>query len=95
MLSTLGLRWTQTISEASTSFRGPFSIFLWRPLPVILSFWAPSLSLVRATPAVSQNREQKPFLDAKGEKRCSSSIAIAGAKIWLLNSDKTNLAKYS
>ena len=32
---------------------------------------------VRVTPAVSQNREQKPFLDAKGEKRCSSSGAIA------------------
>ena len=30
---------------------------------------------------VSQNPEQKPFLDAKGEKRCSSSGAIAEAKI--------------
>ena len=50
---------------------------------------------LRATPAVSQNREQKPFLDVKGEKRCSSSGAIAGAKIWLLNSDKPNLVKYS
>ena len=27
---------------------------------------------IRATPAVSQNREQNPFLDAKGEKRCST-----------------------
>ena len=50
---------------------------------------------IRATPAVSQNRKQKPFLDAKGEKRCSSSGAIAGTKIWLLNSDKPNLTKYS
>ena len=49
---------------------------------------------IRATPAVSQNREQKPFLDAKGEKMCSSSGAITGAKIWLLNSDKPNLIKY-
>ena len=52
-------------------------------------------NILRATSAVSQNREQKPFLDAKEEKRCSSSRAIAGAKIWLLNSDKSNLAKYS
>ena len=50
---------------------------------------------IRATPAVSQNWEQKLFLYAKGEKRCYSSGAIAGAKIWLLNSDKPNLAKYS
>ena len=32
---------------------------------------------IRATPAVSQNREQKPFLDAKGKKRCSNNRAIA------------------
>ena len=38
---------------------------------------------VRATPIVSQNWEQKPFLNVKG------------AKIWLLNSDKPNLTKYS
>ena len=50
---------------------------------------------LRATPAISQNHEQKPFLDAKGEKRCSSNGAIAGVKIWLLNSDKPNLVKYS
>ena len=37
--------------------------------------------MIIATPAVSQKREQKPFLDAKGEKMCSSSGAIAGAKI--------------
>ena len=50
---------------------------------------------VRATTAISQNQKQKPFLDTKGEKRCSISGAIAGAKIWLLNSDKPNLVKYS
>ena len=38
-------------------------------------FWSQKNSF-RATPAVSQNREQKSFLDAKGEKRCSSSGAI-------------------
>ena len=59
------------------------------------SYEMDSYKVLRATPAVSQNREQKPFLDAKGEKRCSNSGAIAGAKIWLLNSDKPNLAKYS
>ena len=50
---------------------------------------------IRATSAVSQNQEQKPLLDVKGEKRCSSSEVITEAKIWLLNSDKSNLAKYS
>ena len=57
--------------------------------------WVLLFNDIRATPVVSQNREQKPFLDAKGKKRCSSSGVIAGAKIWLLNSDKQNLAKYS
>ena len=51
------------------------------------------MDALRATSAVSQNREQKPFLDAKREKRCSSNGAITGAKIWLLNIDKPNLAK--
>ena len=51
---------------------------------------------VRATLAVSQNREQKPFLDAKEEKKCSIIGAIARAKIWLLiSTDKPNLAKYN
>ena len=49
-------------------------------------FCVTAVDALRTTPAVSQNREQKPFLDAKGEKMCSSSGAIAGAKIWLLNS---------
>ena len=50
---------------------------------------------LRAISAVSQNRKQKPFLDTKREKMCSSSGAITGAKIWLLNSDKPNLVKYN
>ena len=53
------------------------------------------LRSLRATPAVSQNYKQKPFFDAKGEKMCYSSVAIVGAKIWLLNTDKLNLAKYN
>ena len=61
----------------------------------VFFFWVIVVDALRATPAVSQNREQKPFLDAKGEKMCSSSGAIAGAKIWQLNSYKPNLAKYS
>ena len=35
-----------------------------------------NLVRARATPAVSQNQEQKPFLDAKGEKRYSNSGTI-------------------
>ena len=46
MSSSFGLRWTQTISEVPTPFWGPFSIFLWRPFLVALSFGAPSSSFV-------------------------------------------------
>ena len=37
--------------------------------------------VLRATPTVSQNRKQKPFLDAKREKRYSNNEVITGAKI--------------
>ena len=64
MLSSLELRWAQKISEASTPFRGPFSIVLWRPLPVALSFWAPSSSLV--CPAFFFMGRGAPFLGYEG-----------------------------
>ena len=50
---------------------------------------------VRATPAVSQNQEPKPFLDAKRKKNVLQQLAKTGAKIWLLNNDQQKLAKYS
>ena len=37
------------VFEVSTPFRGPFSIFLWRPLPVALSFGASCSPLVCPT----------------------------------------------
>ena len=49
--------------------------------------------IIRASTAVSQNWEQKPFLDANVKKRCSSSGAIPGAIIWRLNRDQPYLGK--
>ena len=60
MLSSVELRWAQTISKVSTPFRGPFSIFVWRPLPVALSFGAPSSLL--GCPAFFFMGRGAPFL---------------------------------
>ena len=61
------------ISEASTPFQGLFSIFLWRALPVALSFWAVPLF----------SFEVLPFFDMRASSPLMYFSALASTSAML------------